>query len=132
MIEIEERIQKIEEEISELSQRIKSLKEEEYKLASSIHKDYSGKFIKIEELGCRYVYMYVQEQSYEFGRCYIKGFAMTYTITAKESSFSIISDYCVDLSFSKPIEITKETFVDNFEKSSKHYTDSIRRKLKSI
>lgn len=129
---VEKRLAEIEEEISQLNRKIVDLKEEERRL-SVTYEDYTGKYIKFEDFGCRYIYMYVKEQIYENGKCFIVGPAMIYSITAKTSSYSLMGEYMTELVYihQEIKEIEKSEFQDKFEKISKNFTESFRRKIKT-
>lgn len=129
---VEKRLAEIEEEISQLNRKIVDLKEEERRL-SVTYENYTGKYIKFEDFGCRHIYMYVKKQIYENGKCFIVGPAMIYSITAKTSSYSLMGEYMTELVYihQEIKEIEKLEFQDKFEKISKNFTESFRRKIKT-
>ena len=129
---VEKRLAEIEEEISQLNKKIVDLKEEERRL-SITYEDYTGKYIKFDDFGCRYIYMYVKEQIYENGKCFIVGPAMIYSITAKTSSYSLMGEYMTELVYihQEIKEIERSEFQDKFERTSKNFTESFRRKIET-
>ena len=77
--------------------------------------------------------MYVKEQIYENGKCFIVGPAMIYSITAKTSSYSLMGEYMTELVYihQEIKEIERSEFQDKFERTSKNFTESFRRKIET-
>ena len=77
--------------------------------------------------------MYVKEEIYENGKRFIVGPAMIYSITAKTSSYSLMGEYMTELVYihQEIKEIERSEFQDKFERTTKNFTESFRRKIET-